>query len=150
MALRYAFPATLERDGEGWVVTFEGLPGGTCGDTKDEALLRAQDLLVTTLAGFVEDGEPIPQPDVSRGRTMIPVPALTAAKLALHDAMLEQKVSNVELGRRLGQDEKTVRRLRDPLHRSRIDRVEAALSILGRRLDVEAREMPRRAALATP
>jgi antitoxin HicB len=140
MALRYAFPATIERDGSGWMVTFDGLPGGTCGDTREEALARAQDLLVTVLAGFVEEGVPIPHPGNERGPIMINVPALTTAKLALHDAMLEQKVSNVALGRRLGLDEKTIRRLRDPLHRSRIDRVEAALHCLGKRLDVEARD----------
>lgn len=147
MALRYAFPATVEQDGKGWMVTFDGLSGGTCGDTEDEALGRAQDLLVTVLAGFVEEGVPIPEPGNGRERMMINVPALTAAKLALHDALLEQKISNVALGRRLGLDEKTIRRLRDPLHRSRIDRVEAALNCLGKRLDVEARDdIPARAA----
>src|SRR5262245_21115419 len=121
MALRYAFPATVEKDGTGWMLTFGGLPGGTCGETEEEAVGRAQDLLVTALAALVEEGRPIPAPDIARGRKMISVPALTAAKLALHDAMLEQKLSNVALGQRLGVDEKTIRRLRDPLHRSRID-----------------------------
>jgi antitoxin HicB len=50
--------------------------------------------------------------------------------------MVVANVSNVELGRQLGLDEKAVRRLRDPLHRSRIEAVEAALHALGRRLEV--------------
>jgi antitoxin HicB len=54
--------------------------------------------------------------------------------------MLAARLSNVELGRRLGLDEKQVRRLRDPLHRSHIDKVEAALRILGKRLEVEVKE----------
>jgi antitoxin HicB len=50
--------------------------------------------------------------------------------------MVAAKISNVELGRRLGLDEKAVRRLRDPLHRSHIGQVEAALEELGRRLEL--------------
>jgi len=59
--------------------------------------------------------------------------------LALHEAMVRGGVSNVELARRLGTDEKAVRRLRDPLHGSRIEAVEAALRVLGKRLEVSAR-----------
>jgi antitoxin HicB len=75
-----------------------------------------------------------------RGRPLIAVPALAAAKLALHDAMLAARISKVELGRRLGLDEEGVRRMRDPLHRSHIDKIEAALRILGKRLDAEVRD----------
>ena len=68
---------------------------------------------------------------------MVSVTALESAKLALHDAMLDAGTSNVELGRQLMMDEKAVRRLRDPLHRSHIGAVEAALRVLGKRLAVE-------------
>jgi antitoxin HicB len=67
----------------------------------------------------------------------VAVGPLAAAKLALHEAMLEGGVGNVELAKRLGLDEKAVRRLRDPLHRSHIGAVETALRALGRRLVVE-------------
>jgi antitoxin HicB len=70
---------------------------------------------------------------------VVSVPALAAAKLALHQAMLDACVSNVELGRRLGIDEKAVRRLRDPLHRSKVETIEAALRALGQRLEVVVR-----------
>jgi antitoxin HicB len=65
------------------------------------------------------------------------VPSLVAAKLALHDAMIAARISNVVLAHRLGVDEKVVRRLRDPLHRSHIESVEAALHSLGRTLIVD-------------
>jgi antitoxin HicB len=68
---------------------------------------------------------------------MVSVTALESAKLALHDAMLDAGTSNVELGRQLMMDEKAVRRLHDPLHRSHIGAVEAALRVLGKRLAVE-------------
>ena len=69
------------------------------------------------------------------------MPPLVAAKLALHDAMLAAGMSNVVLGRRLGLEEKAVRRLRDPLHRSHIGAVEAALRMLGRRLVVDVADV---------
>lgn len=138
--MRYAYPATLEPepDGSAITVTFDGLPGATWGATEGEALARAEDLLVTALSFYIEDGEPVPLPPAAKGRPVVAVPSLVAAKLALHDAMLEAGISNVELSRRIGLDEKAVRRLRDPLYRSHIGGVETALRALGRRLDVIA------------
>ena len=140
--MRYAYPATIEAQPEGgFTATFEGLPGATQGETEAEALREAQDLLVTALSFYTDDGKPLPRPVPAEGRPMVEVPSLVAAKLALHEAMLEHGVSNVELARRLGLDEKAVRRLRDPLHRSHIGAVEAALRVLGRRLVVEVLEI---------
>ncbi len=136
--MRYAYPVTLEPQPEGgFTATFEGLPGATEGETEAEALRGAEDLLVTALSFYTDDGEPLPRPVPAQGRPMVEVPSLVAAKLALHDAMLAAGVNNVELATRLGLDEKAVRRLRDPLHRSHIGAVEAALRALGRRLLVE-------------
>ena len=106
-----------------------------------DALEQAFDALVTALSFYTDDGRKLPAPSPSRGRPIVAVPALIAAKLALHEAMLSGGVSNVELARRLGTDEKAVRRLRDPLHGSRIEAVEAALRALGKRLEVSVRAM---------
>ena len=51
--------------------------------------------------------------------------------------MVAQGLTASELARRLGIDEKAVRRLRDPLHGSKIEAVEAALRHLGLRAEVE-------------
>jgi antitoxin HicB len=140
--MRYAYPAVLEpQDDGGFTVTFEGLPGATQGETEAEALREAADLLVTSLSFFTDKGEALPRPAPADGRPLVEVPPLVAAKLALHDAMVEASVSNVELARRLGADEKAVRRLRDPLHRSHIGAVEDALRTLGRRLVVDVLEL---------
>ena len=139
--MRYAYPAVLEAQPEGgFTVTFEGLPGATQDETEAEALREAEDLLVTALSFCIDEGRPLPRPAPAEGRPVVVGP-LAAAKLALHEAMLEQGVSNVELAGRLGLDEKAVRRLRDPLHRSHIGAVETALRALGRRLVVEVLEL---------
>jgi antitoxin HicB len=99
-------------------------------------LTAASDALVAALSCYVDDGRSIPRASPARGRPVVAVPALAAAKLALHEAMLAAGISNVELSRHLRLDEKAVRGLRDPLHRSHIGQVEAALRALGKRLEV--------------
>ncbi len=140
--MRYAYPYDMERQPEGgFTVTFLDVPeASTEGDTETDAHERAEDALVTALSFYTDSGRPLPVPSPARGRPIAVVPVLEAAKLALHEAMLAEGISNVELGRRLGLDEKAVRRLRDPLHRSHIGQVEAALRNLGKRLEVTVRD----------
>jgi antitoxin HicB len=135
--MRYAYPVHLVEAADGVTVTFPDVPEAiTCGDTAAEALARAQAALVSALSFYVDDDRALPRPSATPGRPMIAVTILEAAKLALHDAMLAGKVSNVELARRLGLDEKAIRRLRDPLHRSHVGQVEVALHELGRRVEL--------------
>jgi len=135
--MRYVYPAEVATAADGITVTFPDVPEAvTSAESEPVALARARDALVAALSFYVEDSNPLPLPSASAGRPVVAVTVLEAAKLALHDAMLASKVSNVELGRRLGLDEKAVRRLRDPLHRSHIAQVESALEALGRRLEL--------------
>ncbi len=135
--MRYEYLVHLTEDGDGLTVTAPDVPElVTCGDTREEALERAQDALVTALSFYVDEGKPLPLPRASAG-TIVSVPLLEATKLALHEAMLVAKISNVELGRRMGLGENSIRRLRDPLHRSHVGQVEAALRALGRRVVLE-------------
>jgi len=140
--MRYAYLFDLVPQPEGgFTVTFPDVPEAiTEGDTEDEARGRAEDALVTALSFYTDEARPLPTPSAARGRPVAIVPPLVAAKLALHDAILAAGVSNVELGRQLGLDEKAVRRLRDPLHRSHIGQIEAALRLLGKRLEVRVLE----------
>lgn len=140
--MRYAYPYDLTPQTEGgYTVTFPDIPEAiTESDTTGEAAARAEDALVTALSFYTDSACPLPHPSPAAGRPLAVVPPLVAAKLALHDAMLAVGVSNVELGHRLGVSERIVRRLRDPLHRSHIDRVETALRALGRRLEIAVRE----------
>jgi antitoxin HicB len=138
--MRYAYPVEVEEAPDGVTVTCADVPEMvTDGKTRAEALERAADALVTALSFYVDDGRSLPRPSPARGRPVVTVTALETAKLALHDAMISAGLSNVQLGRRLGMDEKAVRRLRDPLHRSHIGAVEAALRALGKRVEVTVR-----------
>lgn len=136
--MRYAYPYELSPQPEGgFTVTFPDVPEAiTEGNTEAEAAAMAEDALVTALSFYTDQSEPLPRPSPARGRPVALLPPLAAAKLALHDAMLAEGVSNMDLARRLGTDEKAVRRLRDPLHQSRIAQIDAALRSLGRRIGI--------------
>ncbi len=137
--MRYAYPVTLEPDADGRVVaSFEDVPEAlTDGADEAEALAEAADALAAALAGYARERRPLPRPSPARGRHVVPIPALAAAKLALCEALRRQGVNNSELARRLGVTEAVARRLVDPDHASRIERVEDALAALGVELIVE-------------
>ena len=70
--------------------------------------------------------EEIPVPSrAKRGHRMVPVPLWLAPKLALYVAMREQQVNNSELARRLGVHERVVRRMIDPQHATKAERIQA-------------------------
>jgi antitoxin HicB len=136
--MRYAYPYELIPQAEGgFTVTFPDVPEAIMqGESEGEAAAMAEDALVAALSFYTDTGEPLPRPSPADGRKSAHIPPLVAAKLALHDVMLAAGISNVVLARRLGVDEKVVRRLRDPLHKSRIDQVDAALRALGKRIEI--------------
>jgi antitoxin HicB len=140
MRYRYPYDAAPQPEG-GWTVTFPDIPEAiTQGDTPEEVAAMAEGALVAALSFYAEQRQPLPRASPANGRPEAEVSALVAAKLALHDAMVANGVSNVALAARLGLDEGAVRRLRDPLHRSHIDQVAAALRMLGKRISVEVRD----------
>jgi len=135
--MRYAYPAVFREEPDGVTVTFPDVPEAvTCGGTLAEARTRAADALISALSAYVEDNRPIPKPSAARGRELVSVTALEATKLALHDVILAAGLTEQALARRLGLDEKAVRRLRDPLQLSAIGSLEAALRCLGKRVEV--------------
>jgi antitoxin HicB len=61
-----------------------------------------------------------------------------AAKVLLLNEMLRQRVRPIDLARRLGTTRQEVNRLTNLRHPTKIDRIDAALRTLGKRLFVEA------------
>ena len=136
-----AWPVEPALQDEGSIlVTIPDVPEAlTEGETEAEAMVQAQDCLVAALGGCISARRAIPRPSPARGRATVPLPALTAAKIALYDAMRAQGVGNTALAVRLGPSEGAVRRLIDLDHRSHIGQVEMARLALARRLTVAAR-----------
>jgi len=140
-----AYGARIVPDPEGgYLVLFPDVPEAiTGGETWDEALEMAEDALAVALLGRVEKGEPLPECK-AREKDLVPVavPAETAAKVLLIELWRRSGLSKSELARRLGVDEKVVRRLLDPDHRSTLGRLEAAIRALGGRLVISALPAP--------
>ncbi|MGC8761930.1 MAG: hypothetical protein ACP5VC_18405 [Bryobacteraceae bacterium] len=70
----------------------------------------------------------------------MPVPLWLAPKLALYLAMRDQRISNSEMARRMGVHERVIRRMLDPRHATRSDKIQAALAVLGKQMTVEVRD----------
>lgn len=133
---RFEYPVLLKSDGDGFVVTCRDLPAViTQGDDEAEALREAADAMDEVFATYMNQGLEFPAPSkVKRGEHMVVPPAETVAKAALYTAMREAGISKIQLARRLGVDEKEVRRLLDPHYGSKLPRIAEAISLLGKKL----------------
>ena len=121
----------------GFIVNFPDLPNGwTQGETRDEALAQAEDLLDEMVLGRMAHNGDVPRPSPPKGRPVVTLPALTAAKLEAYRAMRAAGLNKRQLADRLGWQPSQVTRLFDGRHASRLDQIEAALHALGRRLVV--------------
>ena len=138
--LRY--PIELEEDDGTIMITSPDFPElTTFGEDRTEALARAVDAFDEAIAARIHLGKEIPPP--SRGRSQVRLPTLTAVKVILYQGMKDQGIGKAELARRLGWHLPQVDRVLDVNHRSRLDRMDAALEAIGRHLQVSAKSTRR-------
>lgn len=134
------YPASFipEENGKGFHVRFPDLPKAlTGGDDLDDRQAQATDCLAEAMAGRIVRGDAIPTPSkLKRGQHPISVPLYLAPKLALYLAMREGGLRNTELAKRLGVSETVVRRMLDPKHDAKPEKIQAALAALGKRIVV--------------
>jgi len=134
------YPASFirEKNSQGFHVRFPDLPEAlTGGEDLSDRHVQAADCLAEALAGRIVRGDAIPRPSpLKRGQHAISVPLYLAPKLALYLAMRDMGLRNTELASRLGVSETVVRRMLDPKHQSKPERIQAALAALGKRIVV--------------
>jgi antitoxin HicB len=134
------YPASLlpGENGKGSHVRFRDLPEAlTGGEDLEDTLASAADCLAEAIAGRIVRGDGIPAPSkLLRGQFPIGVPLYLAPKLALYLAMREGGVRNTQLAKRLGVSETVVRRMLDPKHNAKPEKIQAALAALGKRIVV--------------
>ena len=141
--MRFIYSATLRYAGtREVVVSFRDLPEClTSGSDTTSALAEAADALEEAIAARITDDEPIPEPSDVEERSneyAVAVPPAMAAKAALVLAFRSSGLSQSDFARRLGVNEKVVRRMLDPRHRTATSRIGAALRVLGRELVLES------------
>jgi antitoxin HicB len=136
----FVYPArfTADKKDGGYVVTFRDIPEAiTQGESPAECLEEAAGALQAALEGRIMSDLDIPNPSkAKRGEQLVAVPVHTALKAALYMEMRRTGITQVALARRLGIDEKEARRMLDPHHSTKADRLEKALAALGRHAEL--------------
>lgn len=134
----YEYPLEVHHEATGVWLSCPDLPEmNAAGDTLEEALGEALDGMETALSLYVDQRRQIPPASTARDSDLVlHLPALTVAKIMLWNALQEQAVSRAELAGRLGCSRQAVDRLVDFLHTSKIEQVERALGVLGRRISL--------------
>jgi len=132
MDIRY--PATLTRDADGgFLVQFSDFEEAfTEGDTLDEALFNAAEVLTLTLEGRMEEGIPIPEPSVAADAYLIAPSAKVQAALLVRRARADRPFA--DLARALDTSWPAAKRLEDPQHSPTLKQLERAAAALGKRL----------------
>ena len=125
------YPVNLRKDGKFILVTFPDIPEAiTQGSNRTDAL---------SMEFYFDDMRPVPAPSApKRGQQVVELPLSVAAKVLLLNEMLRQKVRPIDLARRIGTTKQEVNRLTDLKHTTKIDRIDAALRALGKRLILDA------------
>ena len=133
----FEYPVLLKRAAEGgYIVTCRDLPALiTQGDDKEDALAQATDAMDEVFATLMKLDKPFPVASQRRrGERLVSPPVESVAKAALYSTLRDANITKAQLAKRLGIDEKEVRRLLDPHYHSKVPRIAEAISLLGKRL----------------
>jgi len=136
----HGYPVNLRKDGRFILVTFPDIPEAiTQGNNRSHALEMAKEALELSMEFYFDDMRPVPMPTKpKRGQAVVDLSPSVAAKVLLLNEMLRQKVRPIDLARRLGTTKQEVNRLTNLRHPTKIDRIDAALRALGKRLYLDA------------
>lgn len=135
----FNYPVKLKRDKRvAYLVTCRDLPEMVSnGNSEEQALTKATEQLVNTIASYVEKRRPIPHASVAeKNESIVRLPILIVAKSVLWNTMIETGTRKIDLARLLGAHLPQVDRLIDLKHSSKIETVELAISKLGRSLEL--------------
>ena len=131
----------------GWHVRVPDFPQvRSTGASKADALRRAAEAVVTVIDDYVRARQLIPEGSTaSVPGEAVRVPALVAAKVALHNEMRRRGLRKSAMRQRLKWHRPQIDRLLDVRYASKMDQVEKAFDALGLELVVAARPVSRRA-----
>lgn len=133
MEIRY--PATIEAQNDGrFLVQFVDLPDTfTEGETKEEAIFNASEVLSAMLAWRLDGEQDVPAPSTkAKGAFYIAPDAKTQAAMLLRLARGDRSLS--DLARALETSWPAAKRLEDPTHWPSLKTLDRAAAALGKRL----------------
>ena len=128
--------AHFDHAADGITVTFPDIPEAmTCAQTEEKAMVRAEDVLLTCVELYFDEGWVFPRARAGReGETAVYLPETVYAKILLHNTLLEKGESKANLARLLDTQPPEVQRILNVRHKTRIDTLGRALAALGRPL----------------
>lgn len=132
------YPAIFKKTEGGYVITFPNIPeANTQANSYDEAIVMAEDALLTALDFYFEDNRFVPMPSKpKKGEVLINLPASAFIKVLLLNTMLEERVTQAVLAKRMGVSRQQVTRLVTLKHTTKIDKLDCAFKALGKELRV--------------
>lgn len=136
----YDYAIRFEEDGTapGVAVFCRDLPElNSYGDNREHAISEAIDAIESTLSLYADQRWVIPEATPAKeGEVVIHLPAVTVAKIALWNEMMARGMRKADLCRLLGVSQTQGDRLVDFLHTSKMDQLESALAVMGKRLSI--------------
>ena len=109
----------------------------TYGYSEEEAVSMAREALVLALNELIHSGREVPFPSPpGPGQRLVALGPQLSAKLEIYQAMRKRGWSFSRLGRALGRDAAYARRLLNLYRSAYFAHLEAALRVLGKRLEV--------------
>ncbi len=134
MKIEYSALFAPQKEG-GFTVTFPDIPEAiTEGDTLEEAMFNAQEVLTGCLEQRIEDGEQVPTPTGRHGKNHRLVSPSAAVQAAILVRFSKEGKSLADLARALGTSWPSAQRLENPKHSPTLKQLERAASALGKRL----------------
>lgn len=88
------YPAKFSKEVDGYTVTFRDIPEAvTCGDTYEDAMAMAEDVLMSSVDVYLESGRlfPIPTDQIQNDETRVFLPDQTYEKVLRHNSALAGK-----------------------------------------------------------
>ena len=119
----------------GFTVTFPDLPEAiTEGDSLEEAIFNAQEVLTGCLEQRIDDGEEIPVPVMKKGKNFRLISPAAAVQSALLVRFAKNGSTLADIARALGTSWPSAQRLENPKHSPTLRQLERAAAALGKRL----------------
>ena len=125
-----------EENGHYWSSCPDVPEAHSVGDTLDDLLKNAVEGITLALSIYVDQKRPIP-PASSAGEHNVPLPSVTVSKIVLWNELLAKGKTKADLANILGISPTAAGRLVDFEHNSKIEQIEQALKMLGRRILVQ-------------
>jgi antitoxin HicB len=135
MNILYPAKIMFNKNDQRYTVTFYNLPEAiTEGETLEEALINASEVLTLTLEGRLDEGMVIPTPSQKTTKDTYYIAPSARVQAAILIRLSRGKQSIAELARALDSSWPAISRLENPRHWPSLRQLERTATALGKRL----------------